>query len=166
MHYSNLVLIESIDDIKAAVEEAMARGKDDWWDWYQIGGRWTGLFDGYDPESDPENIQTCELCRGTGTRPDMDCSVSGGCNGCQGKGKRAKWPTQWKQHSGDVIPIERLTKEQLGKFYAVLAGGNYFPGERYVPWAQDKFPKQELPPLEYLQSNYAGYFAVIVDSHN
>src|SRR5688500_14258938 len=39
------------------------------WDWYQIGGRFTGLLDGYDPDKDPANIQQCELCAGTGVRP-------------------------------------------------------------------------------------------------
>ena len=26
------------------------------WDWYQVGGRWSGLYSDYDPAKDPENI--------------------------------------------------------------------------------------------------------------
>ena len=42
------------------------------WDWYQIGGRWTGaLSEGaYDPELAPENITSCSLCGGSGVRVD------------------------------------------------------------------------------------------------
>jgi hypothetical protein len=41
------------------------------WDWWQIGGRWTGTFaDGYNPSEDPNNIEVCSLCEGTGQRTD------------------------------------------------------------------------------------------------
>ena len=39
------------------------------WDYWTIGGRWTGQLDGHDPTKDPENIETCHLCSGTGDRP-------------------------------------------------------------------------------------------------
>ena len=32
------------------------------WDWFQIGGRWTGHLSDYDPEKDPANIERCDLC--------------------------------------------------------------------------------------------------------
>jgi hypothetical protein len=77
---------------------------DGYWDWYQIGGRWTGylspyLKDGdgvYNPEEDPVNRVLCDFCDATGTRTDLE----GGpreCNACSGTGERALWPTQWKR---------------------------------------------------------------------
>jgi len=67
------------------------------WDWWQVGGRYSGKFSpGYDPETDPNHQETCWLCRGTGKRIDM--VVENGCNGCQGKGISTKWPTQWIAH--------------------------------------------------------------------
>ncbi len=88
------------------------------WDWYQIGGRWTGyLNNDYDPEKDPQNIETCNLCNGTGQREDeigkdirsKDPSYT--CNGCSGKGVKTKWPTQWKHHVGDIIPLDSLERD-------------------------------------------------------
>ena len=64
------------------------------WDWWQIGGRYTGhLTEAYNPSEDPANQERCWLCRGTGKRPDM--TVHDGCNGCHGTGISTKWPTQW-----------------------------------------------------------------------
>lgn len=104
MHYSVLVIAPSLDD----VPKELNRFKHSQWDWYQIGGRWTGLFDGYSPEKDPANIEVCNLCSGTGVRKDME--IPGphdgkGCNGCRGEGKRVKWPTEWSSNKGDVILV-------------------------------------------------------------
>lgn len=119
MHYGNLVIVRVEDEktfnLDEAVEKAMGPHEEEggFWDWYQIGGRWTGLFDGYDPEKDEANIKVCNLCGGTGTRPDMKCES--GCNGCGGTGKSVEWPTQWKRHEGDVMPVALLTKEAFEK---------------------------------------------------
>lgn len=74
------------------------------WDWWMVGGRWSGFLQlDYDPAEDPRNIETCDLCKGTGKRNDgpgqqqrrIDPTYT--CNGCGGKGKAVKWPTQWAQ---------------------------------------------------------------------
>jgi hypothetical protein len=42
-----------------------------YWDWYQIGGRWSGYFDkAYNADEDPANVERCIHCRGTGRRKD------------------------------------------------------------------------------------------------
>jgi hypothetical protein len=41
------------------------------WDWYQIGGRWTGVLDNYNPEKDPKNQEPCPYCKTTGIRTDL-----------------------------------------------------------------------------------------------
>jgi hypothetical protein len=78
------------------------------WDWWQVGGRWSGFFlPNYDPEKDPANIETCDTCGGTGLRHDSiglaarEQDPTYTCNGCQGKGKKVKWPTEW-QTRGNV----------------------------------------------------------------
>lgn len=73
------------------------------WDWWQIGGRWTGYLGDYDPSEDPKNMETCTLCEGTGQR--YDNIVQGKCNGCDGEGKRVSWPTQWKHHKSDIFKV-------------------------------------------------------------
>jgi hypothetical protein len=41
------------------------------WDWYSIGGRWNGYFKPeYNPNKDPENLEECIHCSGTGRRRD------------------------------------------------------------------------------------------------
>lgn len=179
MHYSNLVIIERPEEdtpeaIEAAVKRAMGAPEDEggFWDWYQIGGRWTGTLDGYDPETDPANLEHCELCDGTGDRKDLtppewkeEC---GGCNGCHGKGKRVKWPTSWADHPGDVAPIESLTEEAYGKFFRVVTPfAGVHGGEDYLPWKElhEMFPKKERPPLAWLKEHYAGHLIVVVDNH-
>lgn len=78
------------------------------WDWYQIGGRWTGmLVPNYDPANDPANRQTCVLCQGTGKRSDhADRELQAKCNGCDGTGIETKWPTSWKRIVGDQLKIK------------------------------------------------------------
>lgn len=46
--------------LEDAVQEAMGPSEESgggFWDWYQIGGRWTGTFDGYDPDTDPNKAR-------------------------------------------------------------------------------------------------------------
>lgn len=102
------------------------------WDWWQIGGRYSGLFaPNYDPDKDPDNIEYCQLCLGTGKREDMACV--NGCNGCQGTGRSVKWPTQWKAVGSQVrradLPLEALrTASELRavatwqKYQKIVAG--------------------------------------------
>lgn len=53
------------------------------WDWWQIGGRWTGrLDDAYDPNADPRNF-------------DPRATFADG----------VKWPTQWVKFEGDVVDV-------------------------------------------------------------
>lgn len=141
MHYSVLVVFSHEDEqvTESAVECVIHEAEGIHWDWFQIGGRWTGLFDGYDPEKDELNLEP---------------------NG------KAKWPTQWARHPGDIQPLSDLTQDQYGKFHSVAVEGyGWFSGHRYEPWhTGDKFPKMDLPPIEWLKKN--GKVAVVVDCHN
>ena len=176
MHYSNLVIIEKTDDVEAAVKNAMGAHEDagGFWDWYQIGGRWTGALDGYDPDKDERNVEECEWCHGTGVRRDV-VGVANGmaqkqwCNGCDGKGKKVKWPTQWAAHPGDIAPIESLTEEVYKRFYRIVTPYcRTYGDEEYLPWrepVEEKFRKREKPPLDWLKKEYEGHLVVVVDNH-
>ncbi len=80
-HFTVLVLTngkKSVDQLLAPYDEngtcfreADGERPASRWDWWVIGGRWTGMFSDYDGEQDPRNYSVCDLCGGTGTRPDM-----------------------------------------------------------------------------------------------
>ena len=94
------------------------------WDWYQVGGRWTGFFDpSYNPNTDPKNIETCKLCNGTGTRTDM--VAENGCNGCKGTGKHVKWPTSWARFGGDVMRKSDINFKAIKDHAATLAAKRF-----------------------------------------
>ena len=86
------------------------------WDWWQIGGRWTGVLSGtYNPREDAANIQTCTVCDGTGVRPggreqfgEHWFEATKGCNGCEGTGQSLKWPTEWASFVGDCVPVDKI----------------------------------------------------------
>lgn len=139
MHYHAEVWIEHpSEDVQAQLDAILAQyreryDKNDiltgWWDWWQIGGRFTGSHDGYDPVDDPRNVETCSTCNGTGFRSDalgLNCrreNPSYTCNGCgkqqddgtwthgrYGAGKRLKWSTEWAEHPGDVMRVEDVKR--------------------------------------------------------
>lgn len=137
-HYSLLVITDSkpTESVLAGIMlpwQEVPGNEDSKWDWYQIGGRWSGALDpSYDPATDPRNIETCNLCAGTGMRNDdggrkarsKDPTYT--CNGCDGKGTAVKWPTQW---TGDVPGNQTQVKElkpdaDLG-FFAFLRAGQW-----------------------------------------
>lgn len=88
------------------------------WDWYQLGGRWTGVWSDYDPEKDPANHEECWLCQGTGIRDDTigrrhrEQYPEYTCNGCEGgptPGTAVKFPTKWVARPDlDVVPVRAL----------------------------------------------------------
>jgi hypothetical protein len=186
-HYSNFVIIERPEDgiteeaIEAAVNEAMGAHEDQggFWDWFQIGGRWTGVLDGYDPETDPKNKKPCDLCGGTGDRATYrgepkELQHPSGCNGCDGTGIRTEWPTQWGFRAGDVQPLANVTPEQYESFYRVITPSDgTFTHKRteYQPWkteAEERWRtiEQEMPPLDWLKAEYADHLVVVVDNHS
>lgn len=112
------------------------------WDWYEIGGRWTGMLTDYDPGEDPENWETCPVCRGTGSRDDelglryRERYPGYACNGCNGKGWRVKPPARFRDYEGDVQPVANLL-EQIEEFV---------PGE--LTEEQEKENEKLLPHLQ------------------
>ena len=105
------------------------------WDWWAIGGRWTGYLGDYNPSEDPENLEICINCNGSGVRNDQH--VQGKCNGCDGKGKSVMWPTQWKSHSSDIFKVSN------------------------IEWSDDKVPFSIVTPDgEWHQKGDMGWFGM------
>lgn len=89
------------------------------WDWYQIGGRWTGLFSDYDPTKDERNYSECNFCNGTGDREGWVYYENGerkfkddwaeecnGCNSCHGTGKSLNYG--FVPFPGDVTKVKNV----------------------------------------------------------
>lgn len=77
-HFSVLVITDPRDDVEETVTRLLAPYDEqgEWfreeshWDWWVIGGRWTGYLDpAYDPYTDPANYVHCKWCQGTGVTP-------------------------------------------------------------------------------------------------
>ena len=100
---------EWTDDTGKLHKETYWRNPNGFLDWYQIGGRWTGEHDGYDPEKDEANWERCIHCHGTGIRDNAPC------NACSHhdtpKGIMIKWPTAWAQYEGDIAKVEDISEE-------------------------------------------------------
>lgn len=101
------------------------------WDWWTVGGRYSGrLAPGYDPEKDPENLETCFLCGGRGKRNDEIGSRQRlanpefKCNGCDGDGKRAKFPSDWKDVGNiaqwGALDLSLLEKAKVSERRAIV----------------------------------------------
>jgi len=104
------------------------------WDWYEIGGRWTGLYSDYDPYKDEANQEVCCICKGTGIRDDWAtvnengtktfkddwAKKCNGCNGCLGTGKHTKFSL--KDFDGDILPASAVLSmfEEKGAPFAIL----------------------------------------------
>jgi hypothetical protein len=127
MHYYALAIVPAEGDLNELLDETLApysEHREDVdidkiplsWDWYQVGGRFSGRLGDYDPQHDPRNWEDCDLCKETpGLRNDRlgkehrEANPDYGCNGCDqyrkitGKpGVRVKWPTEWAGNPGDV----------------------------------------------------------------
>lgn len=172
MHYCVVVVIEEAVKTMREVACEVARimepyGNGIEYDWFQLGGRWTGKFDGYDPQKDPKNSRTCTLCGGTGERKDM--AVKNGCNGCNGSGKEILWPTQWKPRKGDTKAVKKLIQADIDVYAVCCDGYGWLGGDEYIPWAEDhesKFRRREKPPLDWIKKTFPRGMAVVVDCHN
>ena len=130
-----------------------------WWDWYQIGGRYTGRHvPDYDPNTDPDNIETCDICNGTGFRtdklgnkeraktPSYTCNacgdfdrpvkgkITGWKHGPAGAGKQVKWPTKWARFTGDIMEVKDLPESLT--CYTLIVQGQVFQREI---WTGDDF---------------------------
>lgn len=202
MHYGALVVIPGcyVGDIEEAVEKLLApfdeslevelspidpdypdepqymHNPRSFWDWWQIGGRWTGYLSDYDPHLDPANIETCHLCAGSGLRNDQlgrdqrarDPEYT--CNGCGGKGAAIAWPTSWRRHDGDITRWSAVKDRVLSgdkSFYTVVAGERVAHSETYVSTAPQGERFQKTTDVDDVLATIPGdAIVVVVDYHS
>lgn len=101
-------------------------GSDRFWDWWVVGGRYSGSHDGYDPSDDPQNIEICEICNGTGDRrkgPYKDDSPGcRHCNGCSGSGVKVTF--MCVPHEEDILPLKDC-KDDLTAYTLIVDKGRW-----------------------------------------
>lgn len=173
-HFATLVIVpaDEAEPEKAAAallapydENGCAYSDGSRWDWWQVGGRWTGSLDGYDPRTDPSNIVRCNLCGGTGTRTDI--VVHDGCNGCQGSGVRLVWPTNFQHHAGDIQPVRNIP-EGFVPAAVVTPDGQWHEEGRVGWWNSLERTHDENDWVKIVAALYVQYrheTAVLVDCH-
>lgn len=153
------------------------------WDWWQIGGRWTGRFsDGYEPEKDIENYAPCWLCRGTQVREDRMHTGLGpagiSCNSCWESpfpGQALKHPSAWvSAPGGEVIAVRQLlarSEEEFKKlvpFALVTPDGEWIEKGKMGWWAMVSNKKKRDTWIEEVRSVFQRYpeaYAINVDCH-
>ncbi len=175
MHFLAAVLIPADAAVtEDAVRAAMApydenESDDGWWDWWSIGGRWTGVWaDGYDAYEDPANKKPCLLCDSTGMRNDpigkrhRQDHPDYTCNGCNGTGQALK-------HASEFVPValDRRPVADIGELrepYTVVTPNGAWHRET---WNGDKFVKDEHWTQTYRQAlnAFPAMHAVVVDYH-
>lgn len=170
MHYSVIVVTKQ-KPTDAVIAREMDRCRRHW-DWFQIGGRWTGHFDGYDPHTDPDNIEVCEYCKGTGKRNDATGKQARAknpnytCNVCNGEGKHVKWPTQFAPHGGDSVQVKDLPNDyQIRPTYAVVKSGVWDDGGLGLSFGKD-IPEKKVWFDQQIKALSPEDYLTIVDCHN
>lgn len=141
------------------------------WDWWQIGGRWTGVLTDYNPAADPANYEPCRLCDGTGTRTDGISPGKGNCNGCQGTGQRKKWPTEWAHTEGDIQPVANLLAhftDEVVPYAVVTPDGSWHQRGDMGRWgmsSNDIDADQWTEQVKALLEEHKQAVAVVCDLH-
>lgn len=143
--------------------------EDGWWDWWMIGGRFTGRYSEYDPRQDPANHEVCRLCAGSGERSDGR-SGPGNCNGCcagsgdlTGTGSALLWPSQWKPCPDDVVPIKVLVNNPtIGLPIRIVFPDGSCSEEG--PWKAEEREQWNRGMAERL-AEYVDMALVVVDVH-
>ncbi len=136
------------------------------WDWYQIGGRWSGEFAiDYDPTADPVNIEDCTSCNATGLRPDTNKP----CHGCEATGKKLKWPTKWVEAEGNIAPISKVRDyPEMYPFAIVLPSGEWVEKGKmgWFGMSADKVTAGEWQTVvTTIFDQYPDHLIVAVDAH-
>lgn len=154
MHgHAEIVVKSPQGDIEKQIKRLLAKyeqgkHKNGFWNWYQIGGEWTGAHcKDYSPENDERNIETCRVCGGTGFRDDwLSVNMRGEnsgytCNGCGiyqedgkwiwrfGAGKTLMHPTEWVRFKGDIMDIKDIN-DDLG-CHTLVCGGDVYHDEEW-----------------------------------
>lgn len=205
-HFAGVVLVEpsrlnglgqdaafdAVFDLVSRYQETDEWGEDGTrYDWYQVGGRFTGLFDQYDPIADEANYATCKFCEGTGTttqavadqypaylehvgKPCIQCNVGHGGEQKLFPGRSLNF--QFEPHAGDVVPARNIDIERMRGIPSVIVtpDGEWHERARYgmfaaeLPDEEGNEPKSKdewTPEFCRLLDEHRDKIAVLVDFH-
>lgn len=131
-HKYGFVELSAAGEIERIVKRTNQEAK---WDWWTIGGRYSGKFAGAGklaPHEDPRNMEPCFLCLDTpGMRNDKlgreqrakDPAYT--CNGCDGTGRSLKHAPKWVDEDNEIrvgdLDIDKLKERTVGEREAWVA---------------------------------------------
>lgn len=114
-HKHGFIQLDIAGEVRSVIKRTNPNRK---WDWWCVGGRYSGKFSALDPTKDPRNQRTCFICNGTGRRDDdlgrgaRLINPDYTCNGCDGTGKDLKPASQWVQE-GNQICLDDVAYDAL-----------------------------------------------------
>lgn len=189
--HKGIILLVKADSRKLAekkIKEFMDQYENQVWDWWTIGGRWTGTLDKYEPHEDRANYEKCDLCNGTGLRNDRigqdarakDPSYT--CNACGHYNSETKKYEYEHGHSRPGLKLKFTYNRHANDIMAlsecldVVKEWHQDPEQEYVLGIAAKHLKEDFhfdvnvyntETLDYsIPEDVAGWFAVMVDIHN
>lgn len=161
------------------------------YDWFQVGGRFTGLFDGYKPWEDEANFDRCQYCEGTGTttqavanqypayqgnvgKPCIQCNNADADGGARFPGKMLRFG--FMPHAADVLPARNIDIERLRHIPSVIVtpDGEWHERTRWgmfgaqLPNEEGEVPKEKdawTPEFCRILDANRDAVAVLVDFH-
>lgn len=151
------------------------------WDWYTIGGRWMGCLNpDYDPEKDPRNFSKCDMCNGTGDRPewvtrdaegnrvfkDKWAEECNGCNVCHGTGTQRNFFNA-PVDNGNFRKVSDLAPD-FRPFAFITPDGEWHERAKMGWWAvttDDKGKDAWEAEWKEVCDKYPDHYAVAVDCH-
>lgn len=196
-HFATVVLVDKSDNLEEEVTRLLAPYDEEgeWgadgsrWDWWQIGGRFTGTLDGYEYWKDQRNYEHCRWCEGTGTTPQSVAdqypvyqdNVGKPCRQCNRDPEETPFPGSilkfgLEPHRGDILPVSEIDFDRM-RFVPssiVTPDGEWHERARYgmfavqLPNEQGEEPKDEevwAREFSQLVNQHRNCLAVLVDCH-
>lgn len=169
MYYFAAVVVPDRETALDTITTLMARHSRHH-DWWCIGGRWTGVWSGYEPREDPANWEPCFICDGTGMRDDElgrkhrerepgytcnACGIPPGSPTVRPAGMRIKHPPKWARHEGDVLPVADALASGRVPFALITQDG----------WLENASTDWDQVYREAL-AKYDGQYVAVVDYHD
>lgn len=146
------------------------------WDWWTIGGRWTGMLrPDYKPYEDPRNFEPCDFCGGTGKRNDAlgrrERLTHPGysCNACRGKGTKVKFATKLAPPppGGNWRPVREILDFEPP--FAILTPDGRWQEHGDMGWfglvRNEKSEADWKAEARAILADFPDYVAVVVDVH-
>jgi hypothetical protein len=146
MHSAVLVIFHEDSNVAEALEPY----RNAEWDFFEVGGRYTGLLGGYDPREDPDNFECCVLCNGTGKRLELPPPIE------PREFDAVLDPSQWVTKEMDYSRTTREYQESLGGCNGCLGKGTHLkPPSDWKPYDSDSILLADLTAEQYEGKFYA-----------